>query len=181
MSLGTPKTDGPGARWPPAPGSACRLAATGRRVVVAGREQDVQTWLDDGQQTLAQDPALAAVAGFLDGLEVTSAQLARDTFAPPDGGPGYDAVGVSEHVVDGHTMVTIAHRLPDATDGQVDQFRTMWQQAVLQPGRQSDDLDVVSAGRDGEVIWVRVRPSRPFLAQRLAEAMAARQGPFVTD
>lgn len=141
-------------------GAPTRFAVRDGRIAYSTSTPVVRAWIDGGT-TLADDPAHAAVAGFLDDADVASAVFTVGSASPPapfvTPAP-FDLVGVGWKR--GATIVAYHFASPDEAAAGVDALRTAWAEDPGQSGRPlSSWFTVQSAEAVGDVVGVTLQPT----------------------
>ncbi|WP_157551028.1 hypothetical protein [Nocardioides jensenii] len=188
-------------------GVPTRLARQDDRIALGTSTPAVRSWLDGGD-TLADDDALAAVAGALDDEDVVSAVLTHveggqdpaaalgsqaspeqlkalseqiDGFVPDD---PFDAVGIGWAVDDGKAEVHVAYHFESddaATDGAKVLEKTYREGvSVVSQTPFSDYLSVDDVETDDSVVTVSVTPADDNRDGFLYQALVQRELLFVS-
>lgn len=149
-------------------GNAMRTALVDDRLVVARSTPPVRSAVDGADDTLADDGALAAVAGALDDQNVYGALLVSvDPGQSPSGGEGteglapFDALGVGNAADEEGAVVVLAyaHAAEDGAEANVGKLRALFTEGVsLATNRPwSDLLALDDVTRDGTTVTATLR------------------------
>ncbi|UMG91605.1 hypothetical protein [Nocardioides sp. TF02-7] len=165
-------------------GVPVRMAQADGRIALSPSTPLVRAWRAAGE-SLADDPAVAAVADALDQRAVVSAALTRTADGPTSdlAFPSYDVVGIGWAVDDGEPVTHVAYHFASAADAAdaVDPLSALYRDGTSAVTKEpyADWFSVLSAEAHDEVVVVTVTAAdgRP---DRLHQALMAREPLFVS-
>lgn len=186
-------------------GQPVRLAQRDGRIALSPVTAPVAGWLAGTERSLADHPALAAVAQGLDDAGVVSAMLTAggsfqgaDMFGQLGSGRSveeireqlfaglpdvsFGAVGIGWAVQDGSSVMTVVYHVGSqaaAEAGVAEMERVYREGLTLNSGRPvSDFVELVEARADGSVVVVTLHPTDPRSPSYLAQMLTNGDAPF---